>query len=455
MKVTVFGAGYVGLVSAACFAEMGNDVVCVDQDPVKIEALRRGQMPIVEPGLDAYVNRNAAAGRLHFTLDVPSAVLHGEIILIAVGTPAGQDGRADLTDVLATARAIGQSMQDYRLVVLKSTAPVGTCEQISTTIQEALKARSLLLPFSVAANPEFLKQGAAIDDFMRPSRVVIGSNDVRAEQTLRLLYAPFIRNRERVLVMDVRSAELSKYAANAMLATRISFMNELAGLAELLGADIEHVRNSMGSDPRIGTHFLYAGCGYGGSCLPKDVQALLQTAQSAGSELQLLNAVDATNRKQQTILADRVVNRFGNDLHGLQFALWGLAFKPGTDDVRAAPSLATIRALHERGASITAWDPLAQRNAAKALGALTRLTYVGDPMLALEGADALLVMTEWRALRSPDLQEMRNRLRQPVIFDGRNVYEPGLMASLRFEYYGIGRGASMRRPDDAMHERAA
>jgi UDPglucose 6-dehydrogenase len=444
MNITVFGAGYVGLVSAVCFAEMGNHVLCVEQDTRRLELLKAGQSPIVEPGLDALLASNSAAGRLAFTSHTAQAVEHGRVLFIAVGTPAGEDGCADLRDVFRVASQIGQNMSGERLVVLKSTAPVGTVDELRQRIQRELKSRRVLMPLSVASNPEFLKQGAAVDDFMRPARIVIGTEDADAETMLRELYAPFLRNRDRVLCMDIRSAELTKYAANAMLATRISFMNELARLAEVTGADIEHIRHGIGSDPRIGTHFLYAGCGYGGSCLPKDVQALLSVGRKAGVDLSVLAAVHDTNQVQQELLVQRAVQCFGEELGGRRLAVWGLAFKPGTDDVRDAPALRAVRALSARGAAVHAWDPVAQAGAERELGLLDGLRYFADPIDAADGADALLIFTEWRALRSPDLASLHQRMRRPLILDGRNLYQPQQMAELGFEYVGVGRGQPLR-----------
>ncbi len=440
MKVSVFGAGYVGLVTAACLAEMGNSVVCVDVDERRVAGLQRGEMPIHEPGLAALVVRNAEAGRLQFTTDAAHAVSHGTIVFIAVGTPAAKDGSADLDQVLTAAAAIGEHMRDYKVIVNKSTVPVGTAERVQQTVELALKRGARLLPFAVVSNPEFLKEGAAIDDFMRPDRIVVGAADEQATLLMRALYAPFQRNHERLFLMDVRSAEMTKYVANAMLATRISFMNEMSALAERLGADIEHVRQGIGSDPRIGTHFLYAGCGWGGSCLPKDVSALRRMAGDSGLDLTILGAVQSVNDGHRRLLAQRVVARFGDDLRGCVFGLWGLAFKPGTDDLREAPSLVLIEELLARGARLRAFDPVAMP-AFQARGALPEgLALVADPYAAAQGADALLVVTEWREFRSPDFERLREAMRTPVVYDGRNLYEPRLLASFGFEYQGIGRG---------------
>jgi UDPglucose 6-dehydrogenase len=442
MKITVVGAGYVGLVTGACLSEMGNHVVCLDVDPGKIERLQRGEVPIHEPGLDALIQRNAAAGRLQFTTDAVAAVAHGTLQFIGVGTPPDEDGSADLQYVLAAARNIGQHMTDYKVIVDKSTVPVGTADKVRAAIADALAARGLAMDFAVVSNPEFLKEGAAIDDFMKPDRIVVGSEDERATLLMRAVYSPFMRNRDKLLVMDVRSAELTKYAANAMLATRISFMNELARLAERVGADIELVRAGIGSDPRIGTHFLYAGTGYGGSCFPKDVKALIRTGQDNGLELGVLQAVEAANDRQKHLLVDRVVERFGEDLGGRTFALWGLAFKPNTDDMREAPSRVIVSELARRGARIQAYDPVAMDEARRVLDATPGLAFVSHQTAALEGADALLIATEWKEFRNPDFELIKAKLKQPLVLDGRNLYEPELMRSFGIDYVGIGRGTS-------------
>ena len=439
MKVCVIGAGYVGLVTAACLAEMGNSVVGLDVDAKRVAALGRGEVPIHEPGLDAVVARNCAAGRLRFTTDAADAIEHGTIIFIAVGTPAAEDGSADLAHVLAAATAIGRHMHDCKVVVNKSTVPVGTAERVRARIAAALRERGVIVPFSVVSNPEFLKEGAAIEDFMRPDRVIVGSDDEHATLLLRALYAPFLRNRDRLLVMDVRSAELAKYAANAMLALRISFMNEVAALAEHSGADIEQVRLGIGSDPRIGSHFLYAGCGWGGSCFPKDVQALARMGRDAGVPMALVNATRQINDRQRHLLARRVVERFGEMLTHTTFALWGLAFKPGTDDLREAPSRVISDELLRRGARIRAFDPVAMPAAAAQWPARAGLEFAPDPYAAAQGADALLIVTEWREFRSPDFARLRETMAAPLIFDGRNLYEPELMAESGFEYVSIGR----------------
>ena len=442
MKITVVGTGYVGLVSGACLADVGNDVLCLDVDAKKIATLNAGGLPIHEPGLDQVVPRNVAAGRLHFTTDVERAVHFGTVQFIAVGTPPDENGSADLKYVLAAARNIGKHMTDYKLVVDKSTVPVGTADKVNAAVADELARRGIKVPYSVVSNPEFLKEGAAVEDFMRPDRVVIGADDEddQAINLMRSLYAPFNRNRDRLVVMNRRSAELTKYAANAMLATRISFMNEMANLAERLGADIEMVRQGIGSDPRIGFHFLYPGAGYGGSCFPKDVQALLRTAsQDAGTPLKVLAAVEAANEAQKLVLPDKVRKRFGDDLRGRHFALWGLAFKPNTDDMREAPSLAIVRALTEAGATVAAYDPVAMNEARRVFADDQAFACAGTPMAALEGADALLIATEWKEFRSPDFEAIRAALKQPVIFDGRNLYEPRVLRDLGFEYFAIGR----------------
>ena len=439
MKITVCGSGYVGLVTGACLAEMGNHVLCLDVDAEKIALLNRGGVPIHEPGLEALIQRNAAAGRLQFTTDVDRAVQHGTIQFIAVGTPPGEDGSADLQYVAQAARAIGDRMTDYKLIVDKSTVPVGTGDTVEATVREALQARGVKVDFAVASNPEFLKEGAAIEDFMKPDRVVIGTDDERAIHLMRALYGPFLRNRDRLLVMDRRSAELTKYAANAMLATRISFMNEMANLAERLGADIELVRQGIGSDPRIGTQFLYPGCGYGGSCFPKDVKALIKTGQGVGVDLRVLSSVEAVNDRQKHVLVDKVVARFGTNLAGRRFAVWGLAFKPGTDDMREAPSLVVIKELIDRGATVCAYDPVALEQAGGMIGAWKGVELAASAAVAVEQADALLIITEWKEFRSPDFPLLRQVLKQPVIFDGRNLFDAAFARGERIEYHCIGR----------------
>jgi UDPglucose 6-dehydrogenase len=439
MKITMIGTGYVGLVTGTCLAEVGNDVLCLDVDARKIEMLKGGGVPIHEPGLEAMIHRNVAAGRLRFTTDVDAAVGHGNVQFIAVGTPPDEDGSADMQYVLQAARNIGRRMTQWTLVVDKSTVPVGTAERVREAIAEELNARGVDVPYAVASNPEFLKEGAAVEDFMKPDRVVIGADNERAISILRNIYAPFQRNRERLLVMDLRSAELTKYAANAMLATRISFMNELANLADRLGADIEAVRQGIGSDPRIGYHFLYPGAGYGGSCFPKDVKALQFTAQRHGLPLRILEAVEAVNEIQKQVLVDKIVAHFGADLTGRRFALWGLAFKPNTDDMREAPSRVIIDALVRRGASICAYDPVAMDEAKRVLGDVPGVSFAANPLGACDGADALVVVTEWKEFRSPDFDALRRHLKQPVIFDGRNLYEPEVVRGAGFAYQAIGR----------------
>ncbi len=452
MNVTIIGTGYVGLVTGACLADLGNHVCCLDVDPAKIALLRGGGLPIYEPGLKEIVERNTDAARLDFTTDVAQAVGHGAIIFIAVGTPSGEDGSADLQHVLSAARSIGLHMNGFKVVVNKSTVPVGTADKVRAAVLGELSQRGLANQhFAVVSNPEFLKEGAALEDFMRPDRIVIGADDdvdgQRALGLLRQLYAPFNRNHERTRVMNVRSAEFTKYAANAMLATRISFMNELANLAEHVGADIELVRQGIGSDPRIGYSFLYAGTGYGGSCFPKDVQALVRTAADNGHRLQILEAVQAVNRMQKHVLVDKIVARYGADLTGRRFAVWGLAFKPNTDDMREAPSRVVIGALLRAGASVVAHDPVAVAQAQVALNAdladqphlLKNLSYAAKPVEVLPGADALVVVTEWKAYNSPNWTALKAAMKEPVIFDGRNLYEPAMLAEAGIQYQGIGR----------------
>jgi UDPglucose 6-dehydrogenase len=430
MNVTIIGTGYVGLVTGACLADAGNNVFCLDVDAGKIDRLNKGEIPIFEPGLEPIVRRNEAAGRLRFSTDVAASVAHGELQLIAVGTPPGEDGSADLQHVLEAARAIGRHMRDYKVIATKSTVPVGTADRIRQAIEKESK-----VPFSVVSNPEFLKEGAAVEDFMRPDRIIVGADDERAVALLRRLYAPFQRNRERIIVVGVRSAELTKYAANSMLATRISFMNEMANLAEALGADIEEVRRGIGSDPRIGTDFLYAGAGFGGSCFPKDVKALQRTATEAGRPLKLVAAVEEVNEAQKRVLFGKIRKRFG-DVRGKTFALWGLAFKANTDDMREAPSLALIDELVAAGARVQAYDPVAGKDLKK-----QNLVIKDSALAALEGAEALAIVTEWREFRSPDFAAIKARLRTPAIFDGRNLYEPAMLRELGIEYHPIGRRA--------------
>jgi len=452
LKVTIIGSGYVGLVTGACLAEQGNNVFCVDVDSKKIDILNSGGVPIYEPGLKEMIERNRAAGRLQFSTDIAASVAHGDIQFIAVGTPPDEDGSADLQYVVAAARNIGRHMTTPKVIVDKSTVPVGTADKVSEAITEELEKRGLSAELcSVVSNPEFLKEGAAVEDFMRPDRIVIGTESTpagqRAKEQMRKLYAPFNRHHERTYYMDVKSAELTKYAANAMLATRISFMNELANLADLVGADIEAVRQGIGSDSRIGYGFLYSGTGYGGSCFPKDVSALSKTAKEHGRDLKILDAVEAVNQLQKYILVEKIEKRFGKDLKGMKFALWGLAFKPNTDDMREAPSRVIIAELVKRGATVVAHDPVAMPEAKHALEldfkdnpeGLKQVSMVDDPMSALTDADALVIVTEWKAFRSPDFDVLMQKLTRPIIFDGRNLYEPATMQELGIEYYGVGR----------------
>jgi UDPglucose 6-dehydrogenase len=434
MNVTVIGTGYVGLVTGACLADAGNTVFCLDVNEERIRSLNQGRVPIFEPGLEPIVKRNREAGRLRFSTDVPASVAHGELQLIAVNTPPGEDGSADLQHVLAAAQAIARHMKSWRLVVTKSTVPVGTADRIREVLQAETR-----VPFAVVSNPEFLKEGAAVEDFMRPDRVIIGAEDERAVALLRQLYAPFQRNHERIMVMSVRSAELTKYAANSMLAARISFMNELANLAEAIGADIEEVRRGIGSDPRIGYQFLYAGAGFGGSCFPKDVKALQRSAVEAGRPLRVLAAVEAVNEAQKHVLAGKVKARLGKDLRGRTIALWGLAFKANTDDMREAPSRAVIADLLAAGASVRGYDPAAGDQARKIFHNEKAVAVVDSAMAALEGADALVIVTEWQEFRSPDFAAIRERLKTPAIFDGRNLYDPAALKALGLEYFPIGR----------------
>lgn len=442
MNVTLFGTGYVGLVTGTCLAEVGNSVTCVDIDTAKIEALREGRIPIFEPGLAPMVAENARAGRLHFSTDAVAALADVDVVFIAVGTPPDEDGSADLSHVLAVARTIGAHLQRDALVVTKSTVPVGTAERVRAEIADALKARGADIGFEIAANPEFLKEGDAVKDCMRPDRIIVGCESDRALARLRALYAPFNRNHERIVAMDLRSAELTKYAANAMLATKISFMNEMANLAERLGADIERVRIGIGSDPRIGFSFIYPGAGYGGSCFPKDVQALHRTAAAQGFDARILAAVEDVNTRQKDRLHALLRGHFG-ELRGRRIAVWGLAFKPNTDDMREAPSRRLIEQLWADGASVAAYDPEAADEARRIYGERADLTLVTEPYAALEGADALVVVTEWKAFWSPDFRRIGRLLSSRVIFDGRNIYDPELVESEGLAYYGIGRGRSL------------
>jgi UDPglucose 6-dehydrogenase len=457
MKITIIGTGYVGLVTGACLAELGNDVFCLDVDQRKVDILNSGGIPIHEPGLEDVVARNRAAGRLQFSTDVAASVAHGDIQFIAVGTPPDEDGSADLQYVLAAARNIGKHMTGFKVIVDKSTVPVGTADKVHAAMAEELQLRGAKdASFSVVSNPEFLKEGAAVEDFMRPDRIVIGHDrtalGMQAYAEMKKLYAPFNRNHERTYWMDVRSAEFTKYAANAMLATRISFMNELANLADQVGADIEAVRHGIGSDPRIGHSFLYAGCGYGGSCFPKDVQALERTARAYGQELHILRAVEQVNDQQKHVLGKKIVARFGESLQGKHFALWGLAFKPNTDDMREASSRVLLGELVRRGATVAVYDPVAMEEAKRVLeldfsddaAALARISFSDSPMAALQDADALAIVTEWKAFRSPDFAQLKASLKTPVIFDGRNLFEPQVMAEAGIEYHGIGRSILTR-----------
>jgi UDPglucose 6-dehydrogenase len=448
MRITIFGTGYVGLVTGTCLAEVGNDVVCLDVDADKIARLERGEMPIFEPGLAELVVSNAATKRLRFTTDAVSAITHGQILFIAVGTPPDEDGSADLSHVLTVARTIGQYIDGYRVVVNKSTVPVGTADRVSEAIAGELAKRDVNVEFDVVSNPEFLKEGDAVKDCMRPDRIVLGSDSARAVEQLKALYAPFNRNHERIVLMDVRSAELTKYAANAMLATKISFMNEMANIAERVGADIELVRHGIGSDPRIGYSFIYPGAGYGGSCFPKDVQALERTARAHSYEARLLDAVESVNRAQKEKLHELIERHFG-DVRGKTIAIWGLAFKPNTDDMREAPSRYLVERLWSSGATVRAYDPEALGEARRIWGERDDLVLCEEPYAALDAADALAIVTEWKAFWSPDFGRIRASLRAPVIFDGRNIYEPRTVESAGIAYYGIGRGRSVRRAERA------
>jgi UDPglucose 6-dehydrogenase len=442
VRITIFGSGYVGLVTGACLADAGNQVLCVDVDPRKVEMLNRGEVPIHEPGLDEVIKRNMAKGRLKFTLNAAEGVAHGLFQMIAVGTPPDEDGSADLRYVLAVARTIAEHMTDYKVVITKSTVPVGTADKVRAEIVSMLGKRKAEIEYDVVSNPEFLKEGAAITDFMRPDRVVVGTDNPRVTELMRALYEPFTRNRDRLIVMDIRSAELTKYAANAMLATKISFMNEISNLAERLGADVEAVRKGIGSDPRIGYQFLYPGVGYGGSCFPKDVQALERSARAAGYEPEILTAVEAVNARQKKKLYEKIARHYGGDLKGRTFALWGLAFKPNTDDMREAPSRVLMEALWAAGAKVRAYDPVAMNETRRIYGERADLEFCSSMEVALEGADALAIVTEWQEFRSPDFDAIRAALKQPVIFDGRNLYDPSLLQRFGFTYYAIGRGAT-------------
>ncbi|TNV13802.1 UDP-glucose/GDP-mannose dehydrogenase family protein [Buttiauxella sp. B2] len=443
MKVTVFGIGYVGLVQAAVLAEVGHDVMCIDVDAKKVENLKNGVIPIFEPGLTPLVKKNFEEGRLQFSIDAEMGVHHGEMQFIAVGTPPDEDGSADLKYVTAVARTIAQHMSSHKVVLDKSTVPVGTADKVRSVMEETLKARGVDIPFDVVSNPEFLKEGAAVSDCMRPERIVIGTDNDDVVDLLRELYEPFNRNHDRMILMDIRSAELTKYAANCMLATKISFMNEISNLAERLGADIEKVRMGIGSDSRIGYSFIYPGCGYGGSCFPKDVQALIRTAQQIGYTPRILQAVEEVNHDQKLKLPEFIYRHFGEDLKGKTFALWGLSFKPNTDDMREASSRVLMEALWERGAQVQAYDPEAMDETQRIYGHRSDLKLMGTKEAALQDADALVICTEWQSFRAPDFDAIKKSLKQPVIFDGRNLYDPERLNKRGFVYYAIGRGASI------------
>jgi len=448
MKVTVFGIGYVGLVQAAVLAEVGHDVLCVDVDAAKVENLKKGIIPIYEPGLTPLVQENHQAGRLNFTTDAAAGVAHGQLQFIAVGTPPDEDGSADLKYVLAVAGTIAKHMTEPKVVLDKSTVPVGTADKVKAHMAAVLAERGQAIHFDVVSNPEFLKEGAAVNDCMRPDRIVIGTDNEQVKELVRELYAPFNRNHDKVIFMDVRSAELTKYAANCMLATKISFMNEMANLAEKLGADIEAVRKGIGSDPRIGYQFIYPGCGYGGSCFPKDVQALIRTSEGIDYKPALLQAVESVNNRQKYKLPELIKRHFGTDLKGRTFALWGLSFKPNTDDMREASSRVLMEELWKAGAKVQAYDPEAMNETQRIYGLRDDLALVGTKEAALKGADALVICTEWQQFRAPDFVVIKTNLTSPVVFDGRNLYEPARMARDGFSYYAIGRGDSTRRYDD-------
>lgn len=442
MKVTVYGSGYVGLVTGSLLADVGNDVLCVDIDESKVANLKKGIIPIHEPGLDDVIIRNVEIGRLNFTTDMDTAVAHSEMQFIAVGTPPDEDGSADLKHVLAVAETIAERMQERKLVVTKSTVPVGTSDRVAAKIQEVMEKRGDNIPYATISNPEFLKEGAAIEDFRKPDRIVVGTQDPYAIEQMRKLYAPFCRNHDRLIFMDIRSSELTKYAANSMLATKISFMNELSNLADSLGADIENVRIGIGSDPRIGYSFIYPGCGYGGSCFPKDVKALIATAREVGYKAELLESVEAVNERQKSVLPDKINQHFSNDLQGKTFAIWGLSFKPNTDDMREAPSRVLMDALWAQGATVQAYDPVAMDEARHLYPNHTGLKLTETAMEAASGADALIIMTEWNEFKSPSWPDLKASLKDPVIFDGRNLYEPSVVADHGVKYYCIGRPVS-------------
>ncbi|MDH2421511.1 UDP-glucose dehydrogenase family protein [Cobetia amphilecti] len=449
MKITVFGTGYVGLVTGTCLADVGHDVICMDVDAAKIDGLKQGEIPIFEPGLESMVLRNVEAGRLNFTTDARQAVEHGVLQFIAVGTPPDEDGSADLKYVLAVAGTIGEHMNDYKVIIDKSTVPVGTADRVTARVAEVLAERGESVDFDVCSNPEFLKEGAALEDFTRGARIVVGTDSEKVRERMRECYAPYNRNHEKLMFMDVRAAELTKYAANAMLATKISFMNEISNLAERLGADIEEVRRGIGSDPRIGYHFIYPGCGYGGSCFPKDVQALARTASQIGYEAELLTAVESVNKRQKVTLFDKLSRAFDGDLKGKTIAVWGLAFKPNTDDMRDAPSRTLMEALWAAGATVQAYDPEAMKECRRIYGERDELVLVADRQQAVKGADALVICTEWKEFRTLDGEWLKSQLGFPVVVDGRNLFEPAAMKSAGLMYYAVGRGDSMRRVQEA------
>ncbi|WP_405278617.1 UDP-glucose dehydrogenase family protein [Cobetia sp. Ld8] len=449
MKITVFGTGYVGLVTGTCLADVGHDVICMDVDAAKIDGLKQGEIPIFEPGLESMVLRNVEAGRLNFTTDAREAVEHGVLQFIAVGTPPDEDGSADLKYVLAVAGTIGEHMNDYKVIIDKSTVPVGTADRVTARVAEVLAERGESVDFDVCSNPEFLKEGAALEDFTRGARIVVGTDSEKVRERMRECYAPYNRNHEKLMFMDVRAAELTKYAANAMLATKISFMNEISNLAERLGADIEEVRRGIGSDPRIGYHFIYPGCGYGGSCFPKDVQALARTASQVGYDAELLTAVESVNKRQKVTLFDKLSRAFDGDLKGKTIAVWGLAFKPNTDDMRDAPSRTLMEALWAAGATVQAYDPEAMKECRRIYGERDDLMLVADRQQAVKGADALVVCTEWKEFRTLDGEWLKAQLGFPVVVDGRNLFEPAAMKSAGLMYYAVGRGDSMRRVQEA------
>ena len=448
MKVTIYGSGYVGLVTGALLADVGNDVMCVDIDETKVANLKKGIIPIFEPGLDDVIKRNVAAERLDFTTDRDVAVAHSEVQFIAVGTPPGEDGSADMQYVAAVAKTIGDRMTEPKIIVNKSTVPVGTGDMVEDVVAESLKARSLTIECAVISNPEFLKEGAAIDDFMKPDRIVIGTDNEHAKEVMRELYAPFCRNHDKLVFMNRKSSELTKYAANSLLATKISFMNELSNIADLVGADIEDVRHGIGSDPRIGYHFIYPGCGYGGSCFPKDVKALVQTSKQVGYNAELLDAVDAVNDRQKHVLFHKLMDHFDNNIKGKTFAVWGLSFKPNTDDLREAPSRVLIESILEHGGVVRAYDPVAMAEMRHFYPDEKRIELLGTALDAVDGADALLIATEWSEFRTPNWEGMKKGLKQPLVIDGRNLYDPNVMREHGFTYDCIGRPTAVDRRKD-------